>query len=302
MVGKKKRSSILVKPWVAFLATVPALLSICLLGLFPAIINIVLSFTNYSGPFQPYEFVGFKNYIMAFQTRSEASVTVFSSLKNTMIFSFFVVLLQQPLSLLIGLLIAKKSKINTFFKALFFMPTILGISVIGFIWQLVLDPVSGPIAVFLHNLGKNSAFLGDEKIAMALVIFVAIWANFGYSMAIYIAGIQNISDEMKEAAIIDGANPFQLVMRIIIPLLRNSFIINYWISISGTLAMFDIIFVLTNGGANTTTFALYFFKLATNSSANQGAAAALSIYFSIFVSLVMIAFHSIFKKRDDLLI
>src|SRR5690606_22301853 len=119
-----------------------------------------------------------------------------------------------------------------------------------------------------------------------------------YSMVIYIAGIQDIPHEVKEASLIDGANLMQRTRYVTLPLLRNTFVINFWISISGTLAMFDLIFVLTNGAAGTMTFSLFFFKLATNNAANQGQAAALSIYFFIFVSAVMLTFNAAFRRKE----
>lgn len=291
------RTTSLVNPRTAIVSTLPALISIVLLGMLPAIVNLVISFTDYHGLGQPYEFVGFTNYIKAFSFRM-SSITIWSALKNTLIFSFFVVLIQQPISLLVALILSRKFKGRSFFRALFFMPTILGISVVGFMWQLVFDPVSGPVAVILNQMNITSALLGDDSVAMGLVIFVTIWANFGYAMVIYIAGIQGIPADIKEAAIVDGVTPIQMFFRIILPLLKNTLVINYWISISGTLAMFDIIFVLTNGTANTCTFALFFFNLATSSSANQGQAAALNIYFSLFVTTIMLVFNFLFRRKE----
>lgn len=293
----KQKTSPLVNPYVAMLATLPALLSIVLLSMLPAIVNLAISFTDYHGVGQPFEFVGFDNFIRAFKV-GDASVSVWGSLLHTIVFSVSVVIVQQAISLGMGLVVARKFKGRSFFRALFFMPTILGVSVVGFTWQLVFDPVSGPIAVLLSKLGKSSALLGEEGLSMFLVIVVAIWANFGYSMVVYIAGIQNISEDIREAAEIDGARGFKTFWYITLPLLKNTLVINFWISISGTLAMFDIIFVLTNGTAGTTTLALYIFQLATNSSSNQGQAAALNIYFSAFVMLVMLVFNAVFRRKE----
>lgn len=293
----KLKTSPLVNPYVAIAATLPALLSILLLSILPAVVNLGISFTDYHGLNQPFRFVGFDNYVKAF-TLSSSAVTVWGSLGHTLIFSAGVVVVQQILSLAMALIVARKFKGRSFFRALFFMPTILGISVVGFTWQLVLDPVSGPIASLLAKFGKSSALLGQDGLSMFLVIAVAIWANFGYAMVVYVAGLQNISDDVREAAALDGAKGFSLLRHITLPLLKNTLVINFWISISGTLAMFDIIFVLTDGTAGTTTLALYIFKLATNSSSNQGQAAALNIYFSLFVTVVMLVFNALFRRKE----
>lgn len=297
LLTKKLRTTNIVNPWVAISAALPALIAIVFLGLVPAIVNIVISFTDYSGIYNDWGFVGLKNYTDAFTFQS-GYVSMWSSLQNTIFFSFFTVIIQQCISFIVALILAGKLKGKSFFRSLFFMPTILGISVIGFVWQLILDPISGPISMFLQNFGIESALLGEEGVAMWLVIAITVWANFGYSMVIYIAGIQDIPSEVKEAATMDGANLIQRIRYITLPLLKNTFVINFWISISGTLAMFDLIFVLTNGTAGTMTFSLFFFKLATNNAANQGQAAALSIYFFIFVTAVMLTFNAVFRRKE----
>ena len=291
------KTSPLVNPYVAIAATLPALLSIVVLAMLPAVVNLGISFTDYHGLNQPFSFVGLDNFRNAFSLRN-AAVSVWGSLKNTIVFSVSVVLVQQVLSLGMALIVARKFKGRSFFRALFFMPTILGISVVGFMWQLMFDSVSGPVAVILSKFGKSSALLGQDGLSMFLVIVVAIWANFGYAMVVYIAGLQNISDDVREAAALDGAKGFTMLRRITLPLIKNTLVINFWISISGTLAMFDIIYMLTDGTAGTTTFALYIFKMATNSASNQGQAAALNIYFSLFVTVVMLVFNALFRRKE----
>ena len=293
----KLKTTPLVNPYVAIAATLPALISIFVLAMLPAIVNLVISFTNYHGVGQPFEFVGFENFIRVFQVQN-AAVSVWDSLRNTLVFSVCVVLIQQTLSLGMALIVNRRFKGRSFFRALYFMPTILGVSVVGFTWQLVFDPISGPVAVLLGKFGTGSSLLGQNGLSMALVIIVAIWANFGYSMVVYIAGLQNISDDVREAAELDGANALKMFWYVTLPLLKSTLTINFWISISGTLGMFDIIYVLTDGTAGTTTFALYIFKLATNSSSNQGQSAALYIYFSIFVTVIMLVFNFLFRRKE----
>lgn len=297
MRKSRLKTTPLVNPYVAIAATLPALLSIFVLAMLPAIINLAISFTDYHGVGQPFEFVGFENFVRVFQVQN-AAVGVWDSLLNTLVFSVCVVLIQQPLSLGMALIVNRKFKGRSFFRALYFMPTILGVSVVGFTWQLMFDPVSGPIAALLSLFGTSSAFLGEEGLSMALVIIVAIWANFGYAMVIYIAGLSNISEDVREAAQLDGAGSFKLFWYVTLPLLKSTLAINFWISISGTLSMYDIIYVLTNGAHGTTTLALYIFKLATNSSSNQGQAAVLYIYFSVFVTVVMLIFNFLFRRKE----
>lgn len=173
MRKSRLKTTPLVNPYVAIAATLPALLSIFVLAMLPAIINLAISFTDYHGVGQPFEFVGFENFVRVFQVQN-AAVGVWDSLLNTLVFSVCVVLIQQPLSLGMALIVNRKFKGRSFFRALYFMPTILGVSVVGFTWQLMFDPVSGPIATLLSRFGTSSALLGEEGLSMALVIIVAM--------------------------------------------------------------------------------------------------------------------------------
>ena len=290
------RTTVMIHPVLPMLAVLPAMLVIIGFVLIPSIINLVISFTNYSGPLLPFKFVGFDNYAEVFKMDGGMAL---QSLKTTIIFSFFTVIIQQAVSLFSALLVNREIKGKTFFRALFFMPTILGVTVVGFIWQMFFDPSGGPMAKVLYEMFEiRSAFLGDEKIALCLVIMIVIWANYGFAMAIYVAGLQNIPKELKEASVIDGASSMQTFWKVVLPLMRASLTINFWISISGTLSMYDIIFVLTSGGAGTMTFSLYFFTILTSPNGNKGTAAAMSIYFFIFITAIMLTFNYFFRRKE----
>jgi raffinose/stachyose/melibiose transport system permease protein len=137
-------------------------------------------------------------------------------------------------------------------------------------------------------------------LALPLVIFVTIWANFGYAMTIYLAGIQNIPIELYEAGYIDGTNKWSSFRYITFPLLRPAITVNFWISISGCLGMYDLTLILTNGGpANSTrTFALYFFQQVTQVATNQGQVAALSLFWFVIISTIMLTFNYFMKRKE----
>ncbi len=293
----KKKSYTGYSPYWPIISVIPAVVAILIFSLFPAIVNIVISFTDYSGNLSvPFKFVGLKNYIIFFTLNGRDSA---QSLKITLQFSIAVVLIQQAFSLLMALLVNMKLRLSNFYRAIFFMPSILGVVVIGLIWNLMFDPYSGLFAYILGLFGESSAFLGDMNLALPLVIFVTIWANFGYSMAIYLAGLQAVPEEYYEAADIDGASNWNKLRHITIPLIRPSMTINFWISISGTIGMYDIMFILTGGGpANATrTFSLYFFNQLTLAT-NKGQVAAMSIYFFILTSIIMLSFNYFFRRKE----
>lgn len=290
------RTTVMLGPLFPMLSVLPALIVIFGFVLVPSVINLAISFTNYSGPMLPFRFTGFENNKQVFTMDGGMALT---SLWTTIVFSFFTVIIQQAVALFAAVMVNHDLKGKTFFRALYFMPTILGVTVVGFVWQMFFDPSGGPMAKILYEwFGVRSAFLGQEGLALPLVIMIVIWANYGFAMAIYVAGLQNVPKELKEAATIDGASSWQSFWKVTLPLIRASLTINFWISISGTLSMYDIIFVLTSGGAGTMTFSLYFFTVLMSPNSNKGTAAAMSIYFFIFITAIMLTFNHFFRRKE----
>lgn len=295
-VKKHFRTSPAVNPLTAILSTVPAMFFVVAFVLVPSFVNLGVSFTDYAGFGMPWEFVGLENYINSLRLNGSRA---FNAFKTTLVFSFFTVIIQQLVSFFVAILVNQKVKGTNGFRALFFMPTILGVTVVSFVWSMIFDPLGGPLAKFFYeNFGKEYSFLGDPNMALPLTIFVVIWANFGFSTVIYVAGLQNVPRELKEAAWIDGASSWTVLRKVTLPMLRPTFSINFWISISGTLTMYDLIFVLTAGSAGTQTFALYFFMNVTSQSSNKGEFAALSMYWFAFVTAIMLTFNYFFRRKE----
>ena len=179
-----------VNPWWAFLAVVPALISIVVFGVLPALLTVVMSFTDYDGIWQEANFVLFKNYINFFTVLKGE---VFGYLWNTFRYALMTVIPLQVLAIGSALLVNGSFRGRSFFRALFFMPQILGGAVIALVWKLMFDPTVGPFSKLLALFGKSSAFFGDPNISLTLISVVALWSSFGFSMTIYLAGLQGIS-------------------------------------------------------------------------------------------------------------
>ena len=132
------------------------------------------------------------------------------------------------------------------------------------------------------------------------MLFRSVWNCFGFAMVIYLAGMQSIDRSYYEASSIDGAGGWKQLLYITMPLLRPAVTINFWIAISGTLGMFDIMFIITNGGPGdaTRTFSLYFFQQVQKVSINQGQVAAMSIYFVVFITAIMLSFNHFFRRKE----
>ncbi|WP_411334025.1 carbohydrate ABC transporter permease [Metabacillus indicus] len=283
-------------PW---LLLMPALILFSLFVLFPTVGNIYFSLTDYDGNVNNFDFIGLDNYKRAFTADYDG---VWNSIRITLIFCVAVTILQNSISIILAVLVNQKLKLSSFYRSAIFMPNILGILVVGLIWTLVFDPFSGPVSQLLSKFNIESALLGDEKVALGLVIFVQIWAHMGYSMVLYLAGLQGIPKELYEAAHIDGASGWKSLIYVTLPLLQPMITINLILMIIGTLGTFDIIFVLTNGGPNesTMTLGMYIFTNIFHGGASQGYASALAmIQFIIIFFVVFIAQYYSRRKETE---
>lgn len=285
-------------PWIAVL---PVTILFLTFSVFSAAMNVYFSFTDFSGNINDkINWIGLQNYTRAF---TSVSGEIWGSIRNTLIFSFTITVVLNAVALLIAVLVDIKLVLRNFYRSVIFLPTILGPVVIGLIWTLIFDPYSGPVNKVLNLLGSDSALLGDMDVALYLVIFVMIWSNYGYTMVLYLAGLQKIPADLYESGYIDGASGFKKFWYITLPLIRPIVTINLLISIIGTLRQYDLIMVLTNGGPAraTSTLAMYIFTLLTQGGATQGFVSALSILlFLIVLFFVIISQYLLRRKEEEL--
>jgi len=264
----------------------------------PAVITFVLSFTDIRRtPRLPWAWVGFDNYTDFFNAgRLTSSLTV---IQNTLVYAGLTVLVGCGLSLGIALLLNKPLKGRTFGRAVVFMPTILGVTVIGLIWSIIFS-VYGPIQGLLGWFGTRSNFFGDPKIAFYLVIFVVIWGSLGTTTIIFLAGLQAIPAELYEVAAIDGASPRQAFRHITWPLLAPTFTTNLLLSVIGGLQGYSMIYVLMGTGRPyTETLGMAVFSAGFGSgTTTQGFAAAVAMIQFVLVGVIAMVVLSVLRRRE----
>ena len=264
----------------------------------PAVITFVLSFTDIRRtPRLPWQWVGLDNYTDFFNAgRLSSSLTV---IQNTLVYAGLTVLVGCGLSLGIALLLNKPLKGRTFGRAVVFMPTILGVTVIGLVWSIIFS-VYGPIQGFLGWFGTRSNFFGDPKIAFYLVIFVVIWASLGTTTIIFLAGLQAIPAELYEVAAIDGASPRQAFRHITWPLLAPTFTTNLLLSVIAGLQGYSMIYVLMGTGRPyTETLGMAVFSAGFGSGGTtQGFAAAVAMIQFVLVGVIAMVVLSVLRRRE----
>jgi raffinose/stachyose/melibiose transport system permease protein len=294
------------KKTLPYLGLLPALILYLLFGVGPSLFTAIFSFTNISGvPNTPWKWIGLDNYAQFFSLGGTGRDSL-ALLGRTAIFCAAVTLVQNALALFLALLLNSRPKGHLVYRALFFMPTILGVTIIGLTWNLLFNPLDGPIQKLLGIFGQSSNFLGSPATAFPLVIFVQIWQNLGFSLVIFLAGLQAISKECIEAAQVDGATRWQLFRYVIYPLLAASVTINVLLAIIGSLQTYQLILVLTGGQFQTSTLAYQVFRFGFGSGAvgsgsggiQQGYAAMIAMVQFVFILVITLISQWYLRRRE----
>jgi len=235
--------------FVSYLLIFPASFFLILFIFSPIMYSIILSLQRYRLGFKNREFIGFKNYATLFN-----SPDFWDSLKITAVYTIFVVVISILLGLLLSILIFQRKKTGMIWQITFFLPVAATMAAMAIVWRFILDDNFG----FLNNLLRFLGFAGmdwlrDTNTALGVVIMINIWANAGYAMVFFIAGLLNIPDELYQAAALDGSNRFQNFRYISWPLLSPSTLFITVIMTVRALTSFDTIKVMTNGGPTKST-------------------------------------------------
>lgn len=289
--------------WQIFIALFPALLLFSIFTIFPAVANIFFSFTDYR-PFseQPTRWIWFDNYISIMIHGNNFS-ELLQALRNTAVIAGVISLVQNILAVLFAVLLNNRIKCKNIYRAIIFLPLTLGIVIQGLIWTLALDPYQGTIAQLLSKLGFHSSYFGDSNIAIYLVIMIIIWANVGFAMTIYLAGLQAIPQELYEAGIMDGAAGWNSFKHITLPLLGQAVTVNVLLTIIGGINQLAIIIVTTNGGPGRSTNNLPFYifngiSKSGNGAYSQGYFAAITLVQFLITFVVVIIGQYFLRRRE----
>lgn len=263
------------KKYYAFF-TLPTLIAFIIAFLLPFLFGLFLSFTKFT-TVTNFTWVGFSNYITAFTNDPDfIHATVF-----TLKFTVISVILINVLAFVLALLLTQKIKGTNVFRTIFFMPNLIGGIVLGYIWQLIINGI-------LLNFGVDITF--DAKYGFWGLMVLMNWQMVGYMMIIYIAGIQNISPELTEAAKIDGANSWQILRNITIPMVMPAITICTFLTLTNSFKLFDQNLALTAGAParSSSMLALDIFDTFYGRNGFEGVGQAKAVVFFLFVALVVL--------------
>jgi raffinose/stachyose/melibiose transport system permease protein len=281
---------------IAFFVT-PALALMAVFVVWPVASAVRMSFYRWKG-FGPMEdFVGLDNY------RLVLTDDVF---RHAVLHNFIIVglsvLIQLPLGLAIALLLNRRIRGRGLLRTIVFVPYVVAEVIAGVVWYQLLQPESGVIDGLISSIGltpPEQGFLGTPSLALGTVFVVLTWKYLGLAILLFLAGLQGVPDELYEAAQLDGASWWQVQRRVAIPLLGPTMRTWAFLSMIGSLQLFDMVWILTGGGpANaTTTMATYLITMGT-ARHNYGIAGAASVVLFV-VGFVMAMLYQLFVLRRD---
>ncbi len=266
----------------------PTLIAFIIALVIPFIMGIYLSFCKFN-TIRDATFVGIKNYVYIL-TKDENFI---NALLRTTKFTIISVILINVGAFALALLLTKKIPGTNIFRTIFFMPNLIGGLVLGFIWKEILN------TVFLKTTGRPMTYTGADYGFWGLLV-VMCWQLMGYMMIIYIAGIQNIPEDVLEAAKIDGATPFQILYKITIPLVMPSVTICLFLTISNSFKLYDQNYALNGISPKTNLVALDIYNTFYNGSSpySEGRAQAKAVIFFLIVACITFAQLRLTRSKE----
>ncbi|QGQ99165.1 sugar ABC transporter permease [Paenibacillus psychroresistens] len=273
----------------------PAVILFLTFVYYPFISSLYYSFTLWDGVSKPV-YIGLENYKNLFDDK-----LVMHAALNTFYIVLFGVIINNPLSLFMALLLHKPLKTRSLLRTVFYIPVVISMVVISVVWGNLLQ-YEGVVNEVLLRLGLADYikdWLGNTGTSLIAVIMINVWYATGYGAVIYLAGLESVPSEIFEAAQIDGAKGWKKFIYVTLPLVMPSVTICTFLGMVGSLKFFDLPYVLTNGGPgdSTSTLALVIYKFAFKNS-NFGYATAAGILFMILILIITMLQLSFTRKRE----
>lgn len=291
--SQKRRAK---KQAMQFLAYVgPAVFFIMLFVGIPFVMCIYYSFRKWNGIGKGSAFIGLENYIRLF-TNDKGFI---EALKYTFIYAIGTVVIVNILAMLFAALLESKIRAKGFFRAAFYIPNIISLVIIGFIWKFICTRVFEALQTATGWGIFGLSWLGDRHLAVLSTIIVSVWQCLGFYLLIYIAGMQGVPDELNESAALDGAGSLRRFFSITIPMIMPSISFCMFHSVANSMKMFELIFSLTGGGpgTSTTSIALDIYNTAFNNN-RYGYGSAKSVILFLIVLTISVVQVRFFKGKE----
>lgn len=273
----------------------PAILFYSVFVLAPSLGGIWYSLTDWNGLNPTYAMVGFSNYIEAL-----TDDYFIDSIWFTLKYVVFMVVLSNFFAILLAVLIESQKRSKVWFRTIFFMPNMISLIIGGFMWMFIFTKVLPYIAEHTVFTFLDQSWIGDPRFSFYTLIILSLWSGVGYLMVIYIAALQGVPQQLKEAAAIDGANALQIFRNVTLPMIYPALTIGLFVTLNGSFKVFDAVFALTGGGPGRATqvIALNIYEEAFSLSNRYGYASAKAMILFMIVFIVTLIQLWIMKRRE----
>jgi ABC-type sugar transport system permease subunit len=224
----------------------PVIVLFTVFGLYPFARTIQLSFTDWDGLSPTYHYVGDRNYIRALHDR-----VWWQSLEHGLLFAVVALTIMDGLGLLLAIGVDQKIRGQAVYRILFYLPPVLSGIVVAIVWKWLYQPYGGPVNELLKAIGLphlQHAWLGEGSTALWAVSLASIWQGVGTPFLLFLAALQNVPDELCDAARVDGASPWQLFRNVTLPAVLPTVGLVSVLTFLGAMQMFNLVLAMTNGG------------------------------------------------------
>ena len=274
----------------------PALIVYAVFKLFPAISGIYYSMTNWNGLNKGFDMVGLDNFKEIFSDKY-----YWQSILFTLKYVIVMIIAANLIALLLAVTIESRQRAKGLFRTIFFMPNMISMIIGGYMWMFIFTKV---LYYMADNWGMtffDKSWIGDPKYAFIAIIIVASWGSVGYLMIFYMAALQGVPMNLKEAASLDGANSWQTFLHVVLPLIQNGVTICVFWTLNAGFQVFDVVYALTGGGPGraTQTVAINIYEEAFRGNVRYGYATAKSTVLFVIVMLFTAVQLRLMKRKEQ---
>jgi multiple sugar transport system permease protein/raffinose/stachyose/melibiose transport system permease protein len=278
------------------MAGLPTILHVALVWV-TALASILLAFTTWDGiGFDAIQWVGLDNFKELFTNNPQ----FWPAVEHNVVWFVVLILIPTPLGLFLAVQLDKKIRFSRVYQTAFFLPVVLSMAVIGFVWQLVYNPDTGLINSLIgaNEPGKYIDWIGDPDLNLWAILIAASWRHTGYMMILYLAGLKGVDPALREASALDGANEWQTFKNVIFPTLRPTNTIVLVVTIIEALRAFDLVFVFNKGAEGTELLSILVTNNIIGESSRIGYGSAIAVVL-LLISLAVIIPYLVATFRKE---
>lgn len=279
-----------------YLMVIPAVILFFVFHTIPFLMGVFYSFTNWKG-YGNWDFIGFTNYLNLLKDPRIINSYVF-----TFKFALLTTIIVNVVSLLLALGLNAKIKFRNTLRALYFIPNILGVLIVGFIFNFIFSKIVPNMGVAIGSEILSKNILGNPDLAWIGIVFVTAWQSIAFNTIIYLSGLQTIPEDIYEASAIDGANSWTNFKKITFPLVAPFFTINMVLAMKNGLMVFDQVIAMTGGGPSrsTETISVLIYKGGFEGGQFAYQLANGVIYFIIIVTISVLQIRFLEKREVEM--